>query len=100
MEILGVNGVLVLLSVSDPATVAPMPIGQFNRNFVMGNRLMVGAVNAAADDFRAAVSRLGRFNELWPGLADRLITRRLPRLGEALNLEHLSGGIKTIAEFP
>jgi threonine dehydrogenase-like Zn-dependent dehydrogenase len=99
MEILGVNGILGILSVSDPATVAPMPIGQFNRNFVMGNRLMVGAVNAAADDFRSAVSRLGRFNELWPGLADRLITRRLPRLEEALNLEHLSGGIKTVVEF-
>ena len=100
MTALGSNGVLVLLSITGGAAVAPLPIDALNREFVLGNKVLVGSVNAAREDFAAGVADLARFETRWPGLAARLITHRLDARGDPAAIgAAVTGGIKTVVEF-
>ena len=61
---------------------------------------MVGSVNSSLADFRAAVDDLQRFDQLWPGLAESMITHRIPGLEAAIDLERLSeGAVKAVIEI-
>ena len=73
IQLLGINGVLVLLSVTGGSRTATLPLDKINFEFVTGNRTMVGSVNSTGADFRAAIADLQESNP-WPGLAGRLIT--------------------------
>jgi threonine dehydrogenase-like Zn-dependent dehydrogenase len=99
MQILGNNGVLMLLSGTGGATVKSIPIDALNRCLIGGNKVVAGSVNSAKEDFELGVIDLARFEALWPGLAGRLITRRLNGLGDyARILEKPAGDIKTVIE--
>lgn len=92
MRLLGNNGVLVLLSVTGGGTERTIPADRIYREFVLGNKVMVGSVNSSVADFRAAVDDLGRFEERWPGLAASMITHRLTSLAAALDLPSVTNG--------
>jgi threonine dehydrogenase-like Zn-dependent dehydrogenase len=98
MSFLGGNGVLVLLSLTGGDRVRTIPSDTINRDFVLGNKLMVGSVNSHRIDFEAGVRHLSRFEELWPGLTGRLITTRLNGFDEAARLRD-AGGIKAVIEL-
>lgn len=101
MRLLGNNGVLALLSVTGSATERTIPADRIYREFVLGNKTMVGSVNSSIADFTAAVADLQRFDELWPGLAASMITHRLHGLDAALSLpDAASGSVKTVIELP
>lgn len=100
MEALGNNGVLVLLSITGSDQKIDVPLDAINRGFVLGNKVMVGSVNSAREDFVSGVTRLERFEQHWPGLTERLITNRLKGLDEALAAGRERHGIKTVIEFP
>lgn len=99
MQMLGNNGVLVLLSgYRDDSTVSISP-ATINSSLLGGNKVVVGCVNSAREDFELGVADLARFEGLWPGLVSRLITRRVPGLGEFRQiLDQPAGDIKTIIE--
>jgi threonine dehydrogenase-like Zn-dependent dehydrogenase len=100
MGVLGANGVLVLLSLTGGETVAPVPIDAINREFVLGNKVMVGSVNCGDEDFVRGVTDLAHFETLWPGLTARLITDRLNGFSDVSRLaSEIEGGIKTVIEF-
>jgi threonine dehydrogenase-like Zn-dependent dehydrogenase len=100
MEVLGNNGVLVLLSITGGATELTVNPNAINRGLILGNKVVVGSVNSAREDFLLGVEDLRRWEELWPGLASRLITRRLAGLGEfALIPEKPEGDIKTVIDI-
>ena len=99
MDVLGNNGVLVWLAPTGANRELPIPADAIMRGHVLGNKVTVGSVNSAFEDFANGVARLRRFEELWPGLARRLITERLrpddaPRIAEAVG-----DGVKTVVEF-
>ena len=98
-EVLGNNGVLVLLSVTGGDAAIPVQAARLNRGFVLGNKVMVGCVNSAKEHFQLAVNDLERFAALWPGLTEQVITHRLPGLGawEGM-LAKEADGIKTVVE--
>jgi len=100
MGALGSNGVLVLLSLTGGNATESLPIDLLNREFVLGNKVMVGSVNSAYEDFTAAVADLSRFEALWPGLTGQLITHRLNGLTD---IDRIAGkiddGIKTVIEM-
>lgn len=98
MSLLGNNGVLILLSLTGTNRDLSVPADAINREFVSGNKLMVGSVNSHYDDFVSGVSRLATFETRWPGLTSRLITTRLNGFDDA-SLIRDAGGIKAILEF-
>src|SRR3954470_6445901 len=61
-EALGKNGVLVLVSVTGGNRQATIPSDVINQGFVLGNKVMVGSVNASPEDFRAGVQDLVNAN--------------------------------------
>jgi len=59
MECLGKNGVLVLASVTGGDREHSVPAGKINLDFVLGNKLVVGTVNANSEYFERAAARSG-----------------------------------------
>lgn len=101
MELIRSNGVLVLLSLTGGDTIAPVPTDLINRELVLGNKVVVGSVNAAREDFESAVVDLGRFEQFWPGLSGSLITDRLEAFADVHRISDFHDfGIKAVIEFP
>jgi hypothetical protein len=98
MSILGNNGVLVLLSVTGSGSQIAIPADEINREFVLGNKVMIGSVNSHRDDFIAGLDHLTKFAQLWPGLTEQLITHRFAGLEDALRMMEVPG-IKSIIEI-
>jgi threonine dehydrogenase-like Zn-dependent dehydrogenase len=102
MRVLGNNGVEVLLSIAGEHEEVPLPAAEMNTSLVIGNKVVVGSVNAGAIDFVNAVGRLATFEQLWPGLTRRFITKRMA-FGPNLDLHAIAhkspNEIKTVIEF-
>jgi threonine dehydrogenase-like Zn-dependent dehydrogenase len=102
LRALGKNGVLVLSSVTGGDRRIEIPADRINLDFVLGNKVMVGTVNANREYFETGVSDLARAQATWPGWAEQLITHRvagLDRFGELLDLlTHGRGVIKVVCD--
>ena len=102
MRIIGNNGVEVLLSITGGDETAMLHANQMNASMVLGNKILVGSVNANAVDFENAVKSLDQFEQLWPGLTRRFITNCLvfgPDLDFQQIAEKSPNEIKTVIEF-
>jgi threonine dehydrogenase-like Zn-dependent dehydrogenase len=73
-EVLGKNGVLVLASITGGDRKAEINSDKINQSFVLGNKVMVGTVNASPHDFRTGVDDLIKAEALFPGWAQQLLT--------------------------
>jgi threonine dehydrogenase-like Zn-dependent dehydrogenase len=73
-ETLGKNGVLVLLSVTGGDRTTVVRSDHLNQGFVLGNKVMVGSVNASHGDFVRGVDDLIKATALYPGWLDKLLT--------------------------
>lgn len=99
MDLLGNSGVLVWLSIIGGDDQSPLPYASILRGHVLGNKVTVGSVNSAHEDFTAGAADLVRFEALWPGLTGSMITHRL-RIDEAMRIgEVIKGSVKTVIEF-
>jgi threonine dehydrogenase-like Zn-dependent dehydrogenase len=102
MAALAKNGVLVLSSVTGGDRQAEVPADRLNLGFVLGNKVMVGTVNASRADFEAGVRDLAMMHAQDPGWLRRVITHRVrgldgyPEAFEMLNQR--SGTIKVVVE--
>jgi threonine dehydrogenase-like Zn-dependent dehydrogenase len=74
MLVLGKNGVLVLASVTGGNRKVEIPSDAINLSFVLGNKVVVGTVNAAREHYEAAVRDLALAEALYPGWLSRLLT--------------------------
>jgi len=74
MEVLAKNGVLVLASVTGGDRKVEVNADHINQGFVLGNKVMVGTVNASRADFRSAVDDLIKAEILYPGWLKKLLT--------------------------
>jgi glucose 1-dehydrogenase len=79
-EALGKNGVLVLVSVTGGDRKVEVNADAINQGFVLGNKVMVGSVNASPDDFRAGVDDLTKATAVYPGWLEKLLTTRVEGL--------------------
>jgi threonine dehydrogenase-like Zn-dependent dehydrogenase len=77
MELLGKNGVLVLSSVTGGDRMVEVPADRINLGFVLGNKVMVGTVNANREYFETGVRDFALAATAWPGWAEALITHRV-----------------------
>jgi threonine dehydrogenase-like Zn-dependent dehydrogenase len=73
-EVLGRNGVLVLVSVTGGERRVEVPADAINQGFVLGNKVMVGSVNASPADFASGRDDLTKAEAVYPGWLDRLLT--------------------------
>lgn len=81
MERLGRNGVLVLTGIAGGHRKQDaIHADHILQGFVLGNKVMVGSVNAARQDFERGVGDLVMAEALWPGWLGRLLTHRVEGL--------------------
>ena len=80
MECLGKNGVLVLASVTGGDREHSVPADKINLDFVLGNKLVVGTVNANREYFEAGVYDFARVELEFPGWLPKLLTHPVTEL--------------------
>src|SRR3954452_18167496 len=73
-EVLGKNGVLVLASITGGDRKVEINSDRINQGFVLGNKVMVGTVNASPNDFRTGVDDLIKAEAVYPGWLRQLLT--------------------------
>ncbi len=101
MGVLGKNGVLVLSSVTGGNRTVEVPSDALNLGFVLGNKVMVGTVNASRADFESGVRDLAMAQARWPGWLGQLLTHPvhgLENAPKALELLGTPGAIKVFVE--
>ena len=74
MQALGKNGVLVLSSVTGGDRKVEVPADKINLDFVLGNKVMVGTVNANREYFEMGVRDMAQAEAEYPGWLGRLLT--------------------------
>ena len=67
MQALGKNGVLVLSSVTGGDKMIEIPADRINLEFVLGNKVMVGTVNANREYFEMGVRDMAQAEAEYPG---------------------------------
>ena len=102
MRALGKNGVLVLSSVTGGDKRIEVPADRINLEFVLGNKVMVGTVNANREYFEMGVRDMAHAEAAYPGWLERLLTHPVRGLDNyASLLETLTsakGAIKVFCE--
>src|ERR1051325_8819055 len=73
-ELLGKDGVLVLSSITGGDRKAEINSDAINQSFVLGNKVMVGTVNASPADYRSGIDDLIKAEALYPGWLAQLLT--------------------------
>lgn len=81
MQTLNENGILILSSVTggDRKTDG-VPSDMINQEFVLGNRVMVGTVNANREHFEMGVKDIALAEAMFPGWLSRMMTHRVKGL--------------------
>ena len=74
MRALAKNGALVLSSVTGGDKIIEIPADKINLEFVLGNKLMVGTVNANREYFESGVRDLALAEAQYSGWLNRLLT--------------------------
>src|SRR4051812_41276619 len=102
MQALGKNGVLVLSSVTGGDRMVEVAADKINLEFVLGNKVMVGTVNANREYFEIGVKDLAQAEAEYPGWLSRLLThpvRGLENYQELFaKLTNPNGAIKVFCE--
>ncbi|MGW7257403.1 aquaporin [Streptomyces sp. NPDC054834] len=96
------NGILVLSSVTGGMRRSEVPSDAINLDFVLGNKVMFGTVNANREHFEAGVRDLAVAEAQYPGWLSRLLThpvRGLDHYDEALAALGSPGAIKVFVEI-
>ncbi|HTI15392.1 MAG TPA: glucose 1-dehydrogenase [Dictyobacter sp.] len=99
-EVLGKNGVLVLSGITGGDKTAEVHTDKINQSFVLGNKVMVGTVNASHADFVSGVDDLVKAEAYYPGWLKKLLTTRIRGLENyAELLRHLTEDKEAIKVF-
>jgi glucose 1-dehydrogenase len=102
MQALGKNGVLVLSSVTGGERRIEVPSDKINLEFVLGNKVMVGTVNANREYFEMGVRDMAQAEAEYPGWLARLLTHPVKGLENYRelfdNLTNAKGAIKVFCE--
>jgi glucose 1-dehydrogenase len=102
MRALAKNGVLVLSSVTGGDRMIEVAADRINLEFVLGNKVMVGTVNAGREHFEAGVRDMAHAEAQYSGWLNRLLTHPISGLDNYRELfEKLTtpnGAIKVYCE--
>ena len=102
MQVLARNGVLILTSITGGNQRLDVPADRINLEFVLGNKVMVGSVNASRENFETGVRDMSQAEAEYPGWLRRLLThpvRGLEHYDELFaRLQNPNGAIKIYCE--
>ena len=102
MQALAKNGVLVLSSVTGGDHMIQVPADRINLELVLGNKVMVGTVNANREYFEMGVKDMTHAESQYPGWLERLLTHPVRGLENwkllLETLTHARGTIKVYCE--
>src|SRR5262245_17946077 len=102
METLARNGVLVLTSITGGSHRLEVPADRINLEFVLGNKVMVGSVNASRENFETGVRDMSQAEAEYPGWLSQLLTdpvRGLENYAQLFDrLQNPNGAIKIYCE--
>jgi glucose 1-dehydrogenase len=102
MLALAKNGVLVLSSITGGTRALEVPADRINLEFVLGNKVMVGTVNASRENFETGVADLAQAEAAYPGWLQRLLTHPVHGLENYqqlfAHLDQPNGTIKIFCE--
>jgi threonine dehydrogenase-like Zn-dependent dehydrogenase len=90
------DSIVCLTGVSTGGRRLPFDVGQFNREAVLENHVILGTVNANRRHFTAAVEALAKADRSW---LERLITRRIPPERWRDAFENQSDDVKVVLDF-
>ncbi|HEV3484254.1 MAG TPA: hypothetical protein VG106_02530, partial [Vicinamibacterales bacterium] len=97
------NGVLVLTSITGAGRRLEVQADRINLEFVLGNKVIVGSVNASRENFEASVRDMAQAEAEYPGWLAQLLTDRVQGLDNYRDifdrLEHPNGAIKIVCEI-
>src|SRR5438105_167158 len=96
MAQVGTNGVICLTGVSAGNRNVEIPADVINLQMVLGNRVAFGSVNANRRYFESGVEHFQQAEQRWPGIFNRLITRRVPFADFKSALDRRPEDIKTL----
>jgi glucose 1-dehydrogenase len=96
MEALGKNGVLVLSSVTGGDRKVEVPADKINLGFVLGNKVMVGTVNANREYFETGVRDMAVAEVDYPGWLQKLLTHPVRGLENYKQLFETLNGAKGV----
>jgi threonine dehydrogenase-like Zn-dependent dehydrogenase len=74
MKVLGHNGVLVWHSVTGGDEHIRIPSDRINIEFVLGNKLLLGSVNANREHFEAGIRDMALGEVTYPGVLQKILT--------------------------
>jgi glucose 1-dehydrogenase len=80
MEILGHNGCEVWTSITGGQRKVEVPSDHLNLNWVLGNKLLLGSVNANYRHFEAGIADLALGEVTYPGVIEKILTTPLKGL--------------------
>ncbi len=99
MHILGVNGVLCLTSITGGENKMQISSDKINLDVVLGNKLIFGTVNANKNYFEMGVEHFKTFENLWSGLLEKMITKKIALQDFKEGLNRKREDIKTVIEI-
>src|SRR5258706_641541 len=100
LQALGKNGVLVLSSVTGGDRKVEVPADKINLEFVLGNKVMVGTVNANREYFEMGVRDMAQAEAEYPGWLERLLTHPVKGLENYQELfDKLTNAVGAIQVF-
>jgi glucose 1-dehydrogenase len=102
MQVLSKNGALVLSSITGGNQALQVPADKINLDFVLGNKVMVGTVNASRENFENGVRDMAHAESEYPGWLRQLLThpvRGLDNFRELFDhLQNPNGAIKIFCD--
>jgi threonine dehydrogenase-like Zn-dependent dehydrogenase len=74
MSVLGHNGVLVWTSITGGEKQFELPSDKINIDWVLGNKLLLGSVNANREHFEAGIKDLALGEVMFPNVLEKILT--------------------------
>lgn len=74
MECLGHNGALVWTSITGGKQATTIPSDKINIEWVLGNKLLLGSVNANREHFESGIRDLALGEVMFPGVIEKILT--------------------------
>lgn len=98
LDLITTNGIALLVSVTIGTHKVTLDADVLNMRMVLGNMLAVGLVNANRKYFEFGVRDFGEYQQRFPGVLERMLTRRVPLTEFTTRLFERSG-VKTTIEI-